>query len=221
MYQRLIGYAAVMLFGLTITASVQAQSLVSRYVAGQDYHQASQPGPARTDGEIRVAEFFLYSCPHCYHFEHELNGWREQHPNVAFSRVPVLFSQSSQPYARLYYTEVQLGVADRLHDAIFDAIHQQGRPLVTEAAMRQFMVAHGVEGERFEAAYESQAVKAKVQKVVARMQRYQVTAVPSISVAGRYWVSGRSAGSNERMLKIVDYLIEQARSDADSPQDPD
>lgn len=221
MYPRLIGCVAVIFFGLTIASSAQAQGLVSRYVAGQDYHEVSQPGPERADGDIRIAEFFLYSCPHCYHFEHELNDWREQHPDVAFSRVPVLFSQASQPYARLYYSEVKLGVADRLHDAIFDAIHQQGRPLATEAAMRQFMVAHGVDGERFESAYESQAVKAKVQKVVARMQRYQVTAVPSISVAGRYWVSGRSAGSNERMLKIVDYLIEQVRNDASSTQGTD
>lgn len=201
--------------GLFVCLPASAQSLVSRYVAGDDYKSvaADQAGPARDHGHIRVTEFFLYSCPHCFHFEPELNAWRKQHPDIAFSRVPVLFGPGAQPYARLYYTEVKLGVVDRLHDQIFDAIHEQGQPLASAGAMRQFMEAHGVDGDRFQQAYDSPQVKQQVRDIVARMRRYPVTAVPSLSVAGRYWTSGREAGSNERMLKVVDYLIESAQSD--------
>ncbi|MES1953932.1 thiol:disulfide interchange protein DsbA/DsbL [Salinisphaera hydrothermalis] len=200
------------LLGLVVCLPAAAQSLVSRYVSGDDYKVASSPGPARAHGAVRVTEFFLYSCPHCFHFEPELNAWLKQHPKIAFSRVPVLFGSGAQPYARLYYTEVKLGVVDRLHDQIFDAIHEDGRPLSTEGQMRQFMEAHGVDGQRFDKIYNSAAVKQKVQHIVARMQRYPVMSVPSISVAGRYWTSGRMAGSNARMLKVADYLIEQSRT---------
>lgn len=206
------------LLGLAVSLPVSAQSLISRYVAGNDYKvvEPSRAGAARDHGRIRVTEFFLYSCPHCYRFEPELNAWHKQHPNVAFSRVPVLFGSGAQPYARLYYTEVKLGVVDQLHDAIFDAIHQDGRPLASEGAMRQFMVAHGVNGQRFDDAYNSPQVKNAVGDIVERMRRYPVTAVPSLSVAGHYWTSGRLAGSNERMLKVVDYLIEREQSDSDT-----
>lgn len=210
MLHRKIALLAVL--GLVVCLPAAAQSLVSRYVAGDDYKVASAAGPARDHGAVRVTEFFLYSCPHCFHFEPELNAWRKRHSKIAFSRVPVLFGSGAQPYARLYYTEVKLGVVNRLHDQIFDAIHEQGKPLSTEGQMRQFMEAHGVDGKRFDKVYNSQAVKQKVQHIVARMQRYPVMSVPSISVAGRYWTSGRLAGSNERMLKVVDYLIDRARN---------
>ena len=203
--------ALLALLGLAVCVPVSAQSLISRYVAGNDYKVADSAGPASAHGRVRVTEFFLYSCPHCFHFEPELNAWRKQHPNVAFRRVPVLFGPGSQPYARLYYTEVKLGVVDRLHDQIFDAIHEDGNPLSSEGQMRQFMVAHGVNGQRFDKIYNSAAVDRKVKAIATRMQRYPVMAVPSISVAGRYWTSGRMAGSNERMLKVVDYLIGRAR----------
>lgn len=201
----------ITILALAVSVSVQARSLVSRYVAGQDYHVSQEPAPAMVQGQVRVTEFFLYSCPHCYHFEPRLNSWLGRHSEIAFSRVPVLFGQGGQPYARLYYTEVKLGVVGRLHDKIFDAIHQRGRVLTTQAAMRKFMVAHGVDSQRFDAAYDSASVKAQVRKVIERMRRYQVTAVPSLSVGGQYWVSGRSAGSNKRMLKVVDYLIGRTR----------
>ncbi|HET7313599.1 thiol:disulfide interchange protein DsbA/DsbL [Salinisphaera sp.] len=206
--------ALLALVGLLVSLPAGAQSLISRYVAGDDYKVADTPAPRakRDHGKVRVTEFFLYSCPHCYHFEPELNAWRKQHPDVAFSRVPVLFGPGSQPYARLYYTEVALGVVDRLHDQIFDAIHQNGRPLTSEGQMRRFMVAHGVDGRRFDKVYNSQAVEDDVQGIIARMRRYPVTAVPSISVAGRYWTSGQVAGSNPRMLKVADYLIDRVRA---------
>lgn len=203
--------ALLALVGLTICVPASAQSLISRYVAGEDYKVADSAGPADSHGAVQVTEFFLYSCPHCFHFEPELNAWRKQHPDIAFSRVPVLFSPGSQPYARLYYTEVELGVVDRLHDQIFDAIHQDGEPLSREGQMRQFMVAHGVDGQRFDKVYNSPAVDHDVHDIVARMRRYPVTSVPSISVAGHYWTSGRVAGSNQRMLKVVDYLIDRSR----------
>lgn len=203
--------ALLALVGVSLCVPAWAQSLVSRYVAGEDYKVANSAGPRASQGAVRVTEFFLYSCPHCFHFEHELNAWRKQHPDIAFSRVPVLFGRGSQPYARLYYTEVKLGVVNRLHDQIFDAIHEDGKPLSSEAQMRQFMVAHGVDGQRFDKIYNSAAVDQKVHAIAARMRRYPVMVVPSMSVAGRYWTSGEMAGSNQRMLKVVDYLIDRSR----------
>lgn len=214
---RVLMFASLVVLSL-LAAGVQAQSLVTRYVAGQDYHVIdTAPSPGQ-NGPVHVTEFFLYTCPHCYHFDPTLSAWVKQHPNVVFDRVPVLFGQGGLAYARLYYTEKRLGEVDTLHKRIFDAIHQDGRPLATRAAQRAFMVANGVSGSRFDAAYDSPEVDRAVQRVAQRMQHFRVTAVPSMAVGERYWVSGQTAGSNDRMLKVVDDLIRRSRDQHGAPK---
>ena len=204
--------SVVCLIGLLGTTSLaMGQSLVTRYVPGEDYRVVESAPQRDADEPVQVTEFFLYTCPHCYHFDPELAKWVKAHPNIRFERVPVLFGQGGAAYARLYYTEQALGVTDRLHEAIFTAIHEQGRPLATRPAQRKFMIAHGVDGKAFDKAYDSEAVEAMIRSVATRMKRFQVTAVPSLSVGEQYWVSGRLAGDNDRMLDVVDYLIEQTR----------
>lgn len=204
-----------LLVGLLAASSVAwGQSLVTRYVPGEDY-RVVEDAPQAPRGPVRVAEFFSYACPHCYHFDPALADWVAKHPNIRFERVPVLFGQGGTAYAHLYYTEQALGVTDRLHEAVFDAIHEQGNPLATRAAQKKFMVAHGVEAAAFDKAYDSEAVETKIRNVAKRMKHFQVMAVPSLSVGERYWVSGRLAGDNERMLDVVDYLVEQTRGNDD------
>lgn len=199
---------------LVIAGVAQAQGLmISRYVEGEHYLPAKQPIDQPADGKIHVTEFFLYSCPHCYHLEADLNSWRDKlGDDVEFSRVPVLFSAGGQPYARLYYTAQALGVLEQVHDKIFAAIHDQGRALLSESDMRDFMVSQGVDGDRFVEVYESDDITDKLREAGRAMQAYPVTATPSITVAGRYYVTGRTAGSNDRMLDVADYLISQQRS---------
>lgn len=209
---RAICLSALLLCLFWVAAS-PAQNLVSRYVTGDDYQQVSQPAPPAEDGKVHVTEFFLYTCPHCYHFESALEAWRNQlGDDVVFDRVPVLFGPDGDTYARLYYTEVDLGVVDRLHGQIFDAIHQDGNPLAARAAIRAFLVDHGVDGAAFDKTFDSPRVNRQVAEVLPTMRRFRVAAVPSMSVAGRYRVSGRTAGSNEKMLDVVDYLIDQTRA---------
>jgi thiol:disulfide interchange protein DsbA len=40
---------------------------------------------------------------------------------------------------------------------------------------------------------------------------YRVEGVPSMIVDGTYRVDGKLAGSNERMMEVVDFLIEKVR----------
>lgn len=197
-----------------LSTSIFAQGLASRYVEGEHYQAIEAPVATPDDGRIHVVEFFLYSCPHCYHLEPEVEAWREQlGDDVAFSRVPVLFGGGGQKYARLYYAAQRLGVLDEVHADIFRAIHEQGRRLLSQSDMRAFMVDHGVDGARFDAAFESDAVREKVVAAGEMMRAFNVTATPSLGVAGQYWISGRSAGSNDAMFDVADYLIRRQREE--------
>jgi len=205
--------AVTALLLLMFFGAASAQGLVSRYVEGEHYKVAETPVPQPDDGKVHVVEFFLYSCPHCYQLEPELEEWRKSLPDgVEFSRVPVLFGAGGQKYARLYYTAQQLGVLEHVHRRIFDAIHQNGRRLLSESAMRDFMAAQGVDGDRFAQVFKSDAVSDKVRAAGQTMRAYQVRATPSMGVAGQYYVSGRTAGNNDRMFDVVDYLTRKERA---------
>src|SRR5438105_5092600 len=40
-------------------------------------------------GKVEVIEFFWYNCPHCNHFEPQLEAWiKKLPPDVAMRRVP-------------------------------------------------------------------------------------------------------------------------------------
>jgi thiol:disulfide interchange protein DsbA len=205
--------AVTALLLLMFFGAASAQGLVSRYVEGEHYKVAETPVPQPDDGKVHVVEFFLYSCPHCYQLEPELEEWRKSLPDgVEFSRVPVLFGAGGQKYARLYYTAQQLGVLEHVHRRIFDAIHQDGHRLLSASAMRDFMEAQGVDGDRFAQVFKSDAVSDKVRAAGQTMRAYQVRATPSMGVAGQYYVSGRTAGNNDRMFDVVDYLTRKERA---------
>lgn len=210
MFKQFAGLLALVLTLTCITAA--AQPLMTRYVAGEHYRVADNPVSEPDDGKVHVIEFFLYSCPHCFHLEPELNAWRAQlADDVSFARVPVLFGAGGEIYARLYYAAEQLDVLDKVHEDIFSAIHEQGRRLLEEDDIRAFMSAHGIDADAFMKAFESDAVTAKLRQAGETMRALNVTATPSLGVAGRYYVSGRSAGNNQRMFDVADYLIDQQR----------
>ena len=62
--------------------------------------------------------------------------------------------------------------------------------------------------EDFLSVYDSFAVRSKIQQAQARVSAYRVTGIPTMVVSGKYRTDGRMAGSNNGMLKVVDYLVE-------------
>lgn len=205
--------ALIGLLALVVPALASAQ-LPSRYVAGEHYTELSG-SVANTGGDqVEVIEFFLYGCPHCHDFEPQLTDWVQELPEgVTFKRVPVTFGPAGPTYARIFYTAKSLGVLDELHSDIFDAIHEDDRPLMKEDDIRAFFVEHGVSGDEFDQTFNGDAVDKKINAATVQMQGHQVTSVPSLGVDGRYWINKRQAGGNQAMLDVADYLVERASED--------
>lgn len=207
-----LGFIGLILAGWVAATTATADNNIDRYQAGSDYQVIDQPVDQPASGSVRVKEFFLYSCSHCYAFEPSLEKWLDTlGDDVAFERSPVLFGRGSKAYARIYYSEQMLDVEGQLHNAVFDAIHKDHRGLQERSAIQAFFKAHGVSKSRFGEAYDSQSVDKSVAAARRRMRRFGVRAVPSLAVAGRYWISARTAGSNERMLEVATYLIDKTR----------
>lgn len=159
-------------------------------------------------GEVVVQELFWYGCAHCYHFDPVLNAWLAKKPTkVRFERVAAALNPGWVPLSKAYYALKLLGAEERLHGALFDAVQKERRPLTTPEQLADFVAAHGVEREAFLKAYNGFAVDAEVRKAQQLARQYGITGVPAMVVQGKYRTSGSLAGSNAKMIDVVEVLV--------------
>jgi thiol:disulfide interchange protein DsbA len=207
MKQLLVSTLFMCFVGFLAVAQAQQPSIDE----GIEYQRVVPPQPTETGDKVEVLELFWYGCPHCYHFEPLLDKWLQMKPaNVEFRRMPAIFSNPTwELHARAYYAAEALGVLDKIHRPLFDALHTQNRDLSTEAALMAFFAEHGVSNEDFQRAFNSFYVRNKTNQAKVLTDRYGIEGVPTIIVNGKYRTGGTSAGTLEDALNVVNYLIKK------------
>ena len=196
--------------GSLATTSAWAQNA---FKSGKDYLTLDKPVATEAgNGKIEVLEFFWYSCPHCNSFEPALERWAKAAPkDVVVRRVPVAFRPDFEPQQRLYYSLEALNLLETVHPKVFQAIHVEKLPLNTEAAIMNWIERMGVDKVRFAETWKSFGVATKVRRAVQLQNEFRIEGVPSLGVAGRYYIDGSLAGSMDRALKVAEALIAQVR----------
>jgi protein dithiol oxidoreductase (disulfide-forming) len=202
-----------LLLAITLAGPVLADDDV--YLAGANFRELSQrlPRAGTGAGKIEVIEFFWYGCPHCYALEPYIETWLKSGipADASFVRVPAALNPTWRVHAKAYYVAESLGVLDKTHRALFDAIHQGGKSLSDQASLREFFVEHGVGGAEFDAAWDSYAVEAKLRRAESLAQTAGLDGVPTMVVDGRYLTTVTLAGGREELLRVVNYLVNLAR----------
>ena len=190
--------------GLT-TMSVQAAD----YVAGKDYRVLDNPEKISGDAII-VREFFWYGCPHCFTLNPFMEKWATtKAKDVAFFKTPAALNPVWEASARGFYAAQLLGYEDKTHDALFNAIHKDGKQPFDQASLSKWYASKGVDQKKFNSLYNSFAVGTKIGRSQAGAKRYQLTGVPAVVVQGKYVVTGESA----QVPKVVDYLVNKVRTE--------
>lgn len=174
------------------------------------YELVTPAQPTHDVNKVEVIEFFWYGCPHCFDFEPTLAKWVKTLPkHVEFIRQPAVFSDLWGKHAKAYYTAEALGVVDKVHQDFFDTIQIKKEHLETEEQLAKFFVAHGVAEADFKKTYSSFPVDMKVRQAATLAAKYGVSGVPAIVINGKYKTSGPVAGSHEKMIEVMNRLIEQ------------
>ncbi|HET7370288.1 MAG TPA: thiol:disulfide interchange protein DsbA/DsbL, partial [Gammaproteobacteria bacterium] len=183
---------------------------------GVNYQVLDTPQPTSAPaGKVEVVEFFWYACPHCFAFEPYLEEWLSHKPeNVVFQSVPVATGfPAADVMARAYYTEKALGVKDKLHDAIFNEIHQKRHMLKSKEDFKTFFKQHGVSGEDFENAWNSFSVAMNVKRAANMQKAYRIMGVPTVAVGGRYTATLHAGQGIEDLPDIINYLVKKTASE--------
>jgi thiol:disulfide interchange protein DsbA len=198
--------AGVSLFGAT--ASVHAEDIQ----AGKQYVELTSPVPVAQPGKIEVVELFWYGCPHCYQFEPTIKPWAEKLPqDVHFVRIPAMFGGLWNIHGQMFLTLEAMGAEAKVHDAVFAAIHREGKKLATPEEQAEFLAAQGVDKNTYLSTFNSFAVKGQMEKAKKLAMAYQITGVPVLVVNGKYRFDLSSAGGPEGAIKVADHLIAKER----------
>ena len=202
--------------GILLTASlwffaagVSAQE--TQFVEGGHYELLRETQPVQTGDKIEVVEMFWYQCPHCYRLEPYITQWRENKPdNAEFVPVPAILNERWAFDARMYYTLEALGLDRQLHADIFKAIHETRLPLNSVERFADWAAENGADRQAVLAAFNSFGVENKLNFATVMSRKYGLTGVPAIIVDGKYRTSVSLAGSHEKLLEVIDYLVKLA-----------
>jgi protein dithiol oxidoreductase (disulfide-forming) len=204
---------------LLTTSFLSTAVMADAPVVGKDFDAVTQPIPVDNPAKIEVMEIFWYGCIHCYHMDPPLNAWVKKLPaDVTFKRLPGLPNTSWAPMAKTFYAMESLGVAEKLHTPLFDAVHKSKtlNPTDEKAAIAWLTAASGMDKLKVEQAFKSFTINTNLNRAAQIFRASGATGVPTLVIDGRFITGSTMAGGNDEALKVADYIIENIRKDRGS-----
>ncbi|MDH3635260.1 MAG: thiol:disulfide interchange protein DsbA/DsbL [Gammaproteobacteria bacterium] len=190
---------------MLISGSAAAQMT---FTEGSDYQLVTPAVKTSQPDKVVVTEVFWYGCPHCFRFEPYVERWSAGLPEgVVFEQVPSSLNPRWTEHARAYYAFKMMGAHDQTHKALFDAIHLKRQRLMSLDAIAEFAADMGLDEKLFRENAFSFPVETQIRKNIQKEKRYGHQGVPAVIVNGKYLISASLAGSNERMIEIMNFLI--------------
>ena len=177
-------------------------------------------------GKIEVAEVFSYACPFCAQFNPMIRQLQTSlPPNAQMTFIPASFipAEAWPMFQRATCTAQILGIFDKTHDKMFDAVWKTGelatsdpvthalkKPLPTiEDAARYYNHISGIPVDKFLDAAKSFAVDTQMRRDDALVHDYHIDGTPSLVVNGKYRITGQSAGGMPQMIEVAKWLVEK------------
>ena len=196
-----------------------------KWVEGKNYFTIEPQQPTSNPDKIVVTEAFSYACPACNAFHTTADQLEKSLPsNAVMTYLPVSFrpDENFPLFQRAYFAAKALGVAEKAHDAIYDAVWKSGElasddlttgrpkpqsawPTIDDVA--KFYAKYGVDPKQFVAVANSFSVNTQMKRADDMVKAYGVDGTPSIIVNGKYRFTPGSAGGYAQSLELTQWLI--------------
>ncbi len=212
--------------GLLLALTTIAQA-APPWIEGQHYFVINPAQPtAAAPGKVEVLEVFSYACPACNHFYPLVDKVKAALPaaRVQWRFLPASWhpEEDWKVFQRAYFAALSLGVADKLHDRVFDAVWKTGElatmdgnsmknPLPSLSDVAQFYEREAqLKPGEFLAAAHSFSVDAQMRQADEQIRQYQSDSTPTLIINGKYRLTPRSAGGDEAFIALSKWLVEQS-----------
>ncbi len=197
--------------GLFAVACSAATSAAPTYQLGKEYKQVREVQTPADPKRITVEEFFWYGCPHCFRLDPEIAAWLPKKPgDVDFVRVPnTLGRPEGEVHARAFYIAQTLGIGEKIHRPLFDAINVQHYPMSSLESIRAlFVEVAGIKPADFDGVSSSFVVDSGMRRADQLARNYLISSVPMLVVGGKYSVDNQADA-----MKVVDFVIDKVRKE--------
>lgn len=222
---RIVSTALVLLAAAVTPVWCAAQTT---WTEGEDYFLIQ---PAQNThvaaGKVEVMEVFSYACPACNRFRDYMSRIEKSlPPNAELVYLPAAFNTTEDwpMFQRAYFAAQALGIAEKTHQAMYEAIwgtdgelattdHRTGRlkesmPTIEDAARFYARVA-GVKPDDFLAVAKSFSVNLKMKSADAYIMAAHVPGTPTLIVNGKYRLNLQALGSADRMIDLIKWLVDK------------
>ncbi len=222
--KRFFAVAALAAFSVAAVA----QDAATQWQAGKNYFVIDPPLPTQTGDKIEVTEVFSYGCPACNFAHTYVDTLRKHLPaNAQMDFVPASFNKAEdwEVFQRAYLTAKALGIAEKAHDAMFDAVWKTGElaiydasnriksPLPTIEDVAKFYAKYGVKADQFVATANSFTINTRMKQADAFVKAAGVDQTPTIVVNGKYRLTTVSAGGSwDKAEQLVLFLVNKESS---------
>lgn len=196
------------------SADEAAKAAQRKFEVGQDYFLI-EPAQPVTGDKIEVTEVFSYACPHCAHFQPYADELKGKLPaNAQFTLQPATFQPAWEPFARGFYVAKSLGLLDKTHQALFDALHRDHQPLHTiQDLANLFYANYGANPGSFLSTATSFVVEGDLTHGNDLVRAWHVDATPTLIIDGKYRVTAvpdHGIGFPEMVLIALDLVKQEA-----------
>ena len=209
----------------TALFSLGTAAQAANWVAGK--HYSVIPQAQRTNvapGKVEVMEVFSYGCPACNAFRPTMKKLKASLPASAqLVYLPASWNNAEAwpMFQRAYLTAASMGVAEKAHDAMFDAIWTTGElgvsdpqtrrlktklPTIEDAA-KFYQRVTGVKAADFVAASKSFGVDLKMRQADSQIVAMQVSGTPTLVINGKYRVNNENLSGGDEIIELVKYLV--------------
>ncbi len=202
--------AALLSLFLALPACAQP---AEKFALDKNYFAIDPPQQTTAGDKIEVLEVFMYTCAHCYDLEPYLVKWKATLPkDVSYSPFPAAWSEGVEAFARAFYAAETLGILEKSHEAMFNAIHKERTPFNSMESIAEWYTQFGVTKEAFMSAANSFAVNTKVNRSKAMLPRWNVAGTPTLIINGKWRFDVSSAGGHQNIGPLIDFLVEKERA---------
>ena len=195
---------------LVVALSLTPLALASGRVFAQAngaFNELKPPLHVESEGKIEVLEFFWYGCIHCYNLEPKIDVWLKTLPkDVQFRRVPAVLSDRWGHDATIFYAFEAMGLLDKLHRPLFEAIHVNRLRTDNAASLNGWLEKQGLDPKKVNEVARSFGVQSKVKRAIRLTSDYRIEGTPAMAVHGRYTVPASDA-----MFDTVNQLVAAVR----------
>ncbi len=218
----IFGILALTAFAATVQAATAADT---KWVEGQHYFLIKPAQPTNVAaGKVEVIEVFSYGCPACFQFYTTADKLKAALPkNAEMSYLPASWNPSEDwpLFQRAYFTAQALGVADKAHDAMFNAVwasdelavsdrrtNRLKNPLPSIEQVAAFYArTTGVKKDEFVRIAKSFSIEIRMKSADIAIKAYRADSTPTIIVNGKYRLNPTSAGGDKETIELVKYLV--------------